>query len=64
MGKVEKEHFIAFTGKGEHSGFMPSKTSVPHLGKIVKRFIAIVQRGHDQLVTFFFFFLLFFMILN
>ena len=60
MGKIGKERYIALPGKAGSSGFIPSKTSVPHFGKIVKSFIAIIQRGHDQLVTFFFFSFIFY----
>ena len=62
MGKIGKERYIALPGKAGSSGFIPSKTSVPHFGKIVKSFIAIIQRGHDQLlrnILLLFFFYLF-----
>ena len=44
LGEVEKNRFIALTGKGEHSGLMPSKTVCPNLGDLVRSFIVLVQR--------------------
>ena len=32
LGKVEKNSFIALSGKGDHSGLMPSKLCVPTPG--------------------------------
>ena len=45
LGEVEKNSFIALSGKGGHNGLNPSK-----LERIVRNFIVIVQRGHDQLI--------------
>ena len=52
LGEVEKDNFNALPGRGGHSGLMPLKTMYSHFGKIMRSFIVIVQRGHDQLVNF------------
>ena len=46
MGEEVKDSFIAFSGKGGHRGFMPSKS----LGRVVTSFIVIVQRGTDHCI--------------
>ena len=48
-GEVEKESFLALSGKGEQSELI-LQTKCPNLGKIVTSFIVMVQRSHDQLV--------------
>ena len=48
--EVEKESFITLPGKGGHSGLLPWKSTCPHLERIVRSFIVMVQRGCDQLV--------------
>ena len=50
LGEGEKDSFITLPGKGGHSGLLTQKTMCPHLERIVRSFIAVVQRGHDQLV--------------
>ena len=46
LGKVEKDRFFALSGKvGDRAGLCPQNP----LGKIVRSFIVIVQRGSDQL---------------
>ena len=46
MGKVEKDRFFALSGKaGDRAGLCPQNP----LGKTVRSFIVIVQRGSDQL---------------
>ena len=47
-GEVEKGSFIALPGKGRHRGLRHSKPCVPNLGKILRSFILIVQRGHGH----------------
>ena len=32
LGEAEGNSFISLPGKGGHSGFLPSKTTCPHLG--------------------------------
>ena len=44
LGEEQKDSFIAFSGKGGHRGLMPSK----FLGKVVRSFLVIVQRGTDH----------------
>ena len=46
LGEVEKNSFIALSGKGGHNGLNPSK-----LERMVRNFTVIVQRGHDQLMN-------------
>ena len=41
LGEVEKKSFIALPGKGEHRGFMPSKTVYPNLERLVRSFITM-----------------------
>ena len=49
MGEEGKDSFIAFSGKGGYRGLMPSK----FLGRVVRSFIVIVQRGTDHSVDIF-----------
>ena len=42
--------FIALPGKGGHSGLLPSKTVCPDLERVMKSFVVMIQRGHDQLI--------------
>ena len=49
LGEEGKDSFIAFSGKGGHRGLMPSK----FLGRVVRSFIVIVQRGTDHSVDIF-----------
>ena len=52
LDEVEKDSFIAWSGKEGHSKLMPPRTKCPNLGKIVTSFIIIAQRGCDQFVDF------------
>lgn len=51
LGEVETDSFITLPGKGGHSGLLPQKKKnyVSPLGED-RKFIVIVQRGHDQLM--------------
>ena len=44
MGKVEKKSFIAWPGKGGHSGLMLSKLC-PDLEGVVRSWIIMVKKG-------------------
>ena len=52
LDEVEKDSFIAWSGRGGHSMLMTPRTKCPNLGKIVTSFIIVAQRGRDQLVDF------------
>ena len=49
-GEVVKDIFITLPGKEGRSGINAFKIMCPHFGKIMKVFIAVVQRGCDQLM--------------
>ena len=53
MGEVEKDSFIALSGKGGHRGASVLKPVCPSLEKVMRNLIVIVQRGCDQLVDMF-----------
>lgn len=48
-GEVEKVDLIVLPGKWGHSRLKP-QTMYSHLGEVVRSFIAIVQKRHDQLM--------------
>ena len=50
--EVEKSSFIALPGKGGPQQPNDLKTVCTNLGKILRSFIVMVQRGCDQLVDF------------
>ena len=45
MGEVEKNSFIALTGKGGHSRLVPSKTVCPNLGGFGEEFYSNGSRA-------------------
>ena len=44
LGEVEKNNFIALSGKGGHSGLLPSKTVCPNLGGFGEEFYSSGSR--------------------
>ena len=48
--EVIKDSFITLPGTGGHSGTNAFKIMCPHFGKIMRVFMAVVQRGCDQLM--------------
>ena len=51
LGEEEKNSFIVFPEKGEHSGFCPEKLCVPSREDLMRHFIAMIQGWgcwHDE----------------
>ena len=55
LGEVQKNSFIALSGKGGRRGLMPSKLCVPPQKRVVRSFTVMVQRGCVQLMDIFLF---------
>ena len=50
LGEVEKNILISLPDKGDHNQIRLSKLS-PDLETVMRIFITMVQRGHDQLIN-------------
>ena len=48
LGEVERIASLLCQAKGDSAMCHALKTMCPNMGKIVRRFIVIIQRGHDQ----------------
>lgn len=48
LGEVERTASLLCQAKGDSAMCHALKTMCPNMGKIVRRFIVIIQRGHDQ----------------
>ena len=49
-GEVVKDSFVTLPGKQGHSGINAFKFMSSHFRKVMRVFIAIVQRGCDQVM--------------